>query len=77
VVVLLGWLAALATMGAVVFSSYDEFKEGGDRWSASAHAAYDTLARSAWGVAVGWVIFACCMGYGGNNSSSFSALITL
>jgi len=64
-IALLGWIVALCTMGAVVFPSYSEFKEGGERWSAAALTAYDTLARSAWGVAVGWVIFACHYGYGG------------
>ena len=52
-------------MGAVVFSSYSEFMEGGERWSAAALSAYDTLARSAWGIAVSWVIFACHYGHGG------------
>lgn len=63
--VLLGWLCALGTMAAVVFSTYDEYREGGGRWSFSAHAAYDTIARSAWAVGLGWMVFACSTGYGG------------
>lgn len=64
-ITLVGWLCALGTMAAVVFSSFSEFKEGGERWSDTAHAAYDTIARSAWAVALGWVVVACSTGHGG------------
>jgi hypothetical protein len=64
-IVAVGWVTSLVTMAAVTFSSYSFLKEDGEMWTAAGHAAYDTLARSAWGVAVCWVILACHNGYGG------------
>ena len=64
---LLGWIVALGTMAAVVFSTYSQFKEGGEYWSASAHSAYDTLARPAWAAAVGWIVYTCSTGNGGGT----------
>ena len=34
--------------------------------SLAAHAVYGGFHRFAWAVAIGWVVFACCRGYGGN-----------
>ena len=33
--------------------------------SLAANAVYGGFHRFAWAVAIGWVVFACCRGYGG------------
>lgn len=33
------------------------------------NVSYNTFARSAWGFAMSWLIFACFHGYGGDNST--------
>ena len=41
--------------------------------------AYGGLHRAAWGLALGWLIFACCRGYGGwiNDFLSWGAFVPL
>ena len=34
--------------------------------SAAANAIYGGFHRLAWGLALSWVVFACCRGYGGH-----------
>ena len=36
--------------------------------SGAVNAAYGGFHRLAWGVALSWLIFACCRGYGGERS---------
>ena len=36
--------------------------------SLAASAVYGGFHRFAWAVAIGWVVFACCRGYGGKAS---------
>ena len=38
--------------------------------SLAASAIYGGFHRFAWAVAIGWVVFACCRGYGGNVRSN-------
>ena len=38
--------------------------------SLAASAIYGGFHRFAWAVAIGWVVFACCRGYGGNVRST-------
>ena len=36
--------------------------------SLAASAVYGGFHRFAWAVAIGWVVFACCRGYGGKKN---------
>ena len=36
--------------------------------SLAASAVYGGFHRFAWAVAIGWVVFACCRGYGGQKN---------
>jgi hypothetical protein len=64
-VVLLLWLVALACIAAPTFAPYDQYREGGTMWNTAGHVVYDTLARSSWGLGLGWIVVACTWGYGG------------
>ena len=64
-VVLAGWIIALGFIFLVIFVTHEQYKEGGQMWSRDADAAYNTLARSAFALGIGWIIFACHVGYGG------------
>ncbi|KAG0719426.1 O-acyltransferase like protein [Chionoecetes opilio] len=68
--VALGWVAALATMSAVVFgvTDYNTFS-GIHEYNPAISILYGGLHRLAWGVAVAWLVFACHMGYGGLANS--------
>ncbi|XP_071495105.1 O-acyltransferase like protein-like [Diadema antillarum] len=62
VVACVGWVLALGTMFGVIYGVH--WAQG--RYSPFAEALiYLTFSRLAWGVAVGWVIFACLVGAGG------------
>ncbi len=66
-VALLLWAVAFA-LGIVVTFGEDSvgyFLEGTEpaEWL---NVMYNTFARSAWGIALSWLIFACFHGYGGN-----------
>lgn len=59
------WLIAVGSIVTLTTVSYDQFREGGERWSPIELAAFDTLSRSVWGLAVGWMVIACQWGYAG------------
>ena len=60
---LFGWLACLFIVLSVIYGPYTE----GDAhiFSQSQSAVYYSLARTGWGIAVCWIVFACATGYGG------------
>ena len=39
------------------------------------NAFYGGFHRAAWGIALGWLIFACCKGYGGDVYYNFKDLL--
>ncbi len=60
------WAAALATGLSVVYAldTY-EHMVWGTQPSDAANVLNNTLSRSAWALALGWLVFACHHGYGG------------
>ena len=76
---LLLWSAAFAIGLAVVYGlnipkhiygnsdvvTLDQINEDYVELSLAEHSVYGGFHRFAWSVAIGWVIFACCRGYGG------------
>ncbi|XP_012944913.2 O-acyltransferase like protein-like [Aplysia californica] len=65
-VVVIGWAVAVATGLAVVYGIHGDITAK-DPSSTEVAALYNALARSAWAVAVSWVIIACTSGYGGEK----------
>ncbi|OWF37158.1 nose resistant to fluoxetine protein 6-like [Mizuhopecten yessoensis] len=74
---LLGWLVATFTACAIVYGLYDSLT--GTMLTESVAAFYNTVHRSAWGVCICWVIFACATGNGGfvNTLLSWKGLVPL
>ena len=63
-VVVLGWALAAACNLAVLYGLY-EYNSGKAVESIHVIALYQACSRTAWGLGLAWVIFACCRGYGG------------
>ncbi|XP_053381296.1 nose resistant to fluoxetine protein 6-like [Mercenaria mercenaria] len=74
---MLGWAIATAFALLVLYGLYDS--EGTEKLGVDAAALYNATGRTAWGMAVAWVIFACATGYGGpvNALLSWRAIIPL
>ncbi|XP_013390848.1 nose resistant to fluoxetine protein 6 [Lingula anatina] len=72
-----GWVVATACALAVVYGVYDVYQ--GHPLSNDVGAFYNTMSRTVWGACVGWVIYACCTGYGGfvNTLLSWGAFVPL
>ncbi|XP_078685733.1 nose resistant to fluoxetine protein 6-like [Branchiostoma floridae x Branchiostoma belcheri] len=77
-VVLLGWLAATGICMGVVYGLYNHLTQG-VVLSRPVAILYLTVHRTAWGVGLAWVVFACVNGYGGiiNTILSWKAWIPL
>lgn len=75
IAIAIGWIVSLTLILTVTFLTYDQFKEGGELWGQSATAAYYTLSRQAWAVGVGWIVFVCRLGYGGEWSRDCLAVM--
>lgn len=73
----LGWAISTAVALLVLYGLYDA--DGKDKLGADAAALYNATSRTAWGMAIAWVIFACATGYGGpvNALLSWKAIIPL
>ena len=87
---LLLWSIAFAIGLAVVYGLNVPLRQPGDAkivtvdeindyppepLSLAASAVYGGFHRFAWAVAIGWVIFACCRGYGGKIFINFEKLM--
>lgn len=70
---MLAWLASLSTMIAILFAPYSAFK--GHQPSLTEAALYLSIHRTAWAIALGWLVFACSTERGGpiNRLLSWSA----
>ncbi|KAL3870229.1 hypothetical protein ACJMK2_038306 [Sinanodonta woodiana] len=73
---MVGWLTATGVALAVLYGLYNP---NNDTLSTGVSALYLSLARTAWGVALAWVIFACATGNGGfiNTLLSWNVYIPL
>jgi glucan phosphoethanolaminetransferase (alkaline phosphatase superfamily) len=70
-----GWCVSFATMYLVIFGAFDlvQFEH---QYNATESALYASLHRVSWAIAVGWLIFACNNGYGGNDATKLTSPIT-
>ena len=71
------WGMAYATGLAVIYGL--NITADMDPISRSSNVIYAGFHRAAWGLALGWLIFACCRGYGGwiNEFLSWGAFVPL
>jgi hypothetical protein len=78
--VALGWFVAVAIAIAIIFSKYDDVKDLDvtmtNAWSNTENSVYEAVTRPLWACAVAWVIWACCVGYGGHFMLLFSHTLT-
>jgi len=65
-VVLLGWLLSLACLSSLVYGLLH------NQLGIAVSAAYVGLGHTAWGVALGWIVIACCTGHGGESFPFFA-----
>lgn len=63
----LGWLIATVVNSAVIFGLYRYATDSEYFLSKPARMIYNGFARSAWGIGIAWMIFACHFGYGGKS----------
>ncbi|KAL1491689.1 hypothetical protein ABEB36_012250 [Hypothenemus hampei] len=62
-VVAVSWLAAFAVLISCIFLGQDVLMDS--QYHPYSNALYNTFARPAWALGICWVIYACCVGYGG------------
>ncbi|XP_062124808.1 nose resistant to fluoxetine protein 6-like isoform X3 [Drosophila sulfurigaster albostrigata] len=69
----LGWIVSLAMLFASLFALYPAAQWSAEALTLGEQAAYYTLSRIAWPLALCWVVFACMQGYGGLANSFLSS----
>ncbi|XP_029644314.1 nose resistant to fluoxetine protein 6-like [Octopus sinensis] len=71
------WMMATISAVSILYGLYN--LNNGYAMTQDTASFYTTANRSVWGLCVGWVIYACCTGYGGyvNTILSWKALIPL
>ncbi|KAL4219116.1 hypothetical protein ACF0H5_021699 [Mactra antiquata] len=74
---LFGWLCATTVALLVLYGVYNDNPE--PKFNEDSSALYTATHRTAWGIAVAWVIFACATGNGGpiNTILSWKVMIPL
>lgn len=61
---MVGWTVATAVAMSVLYGLYTPDGSAPDLGE-GVSAFYNATSRTAWGLSVAWVIFACASGYGG------------
>lgn len=62
------WIVSLGLIALCVYMPYDYTKEDGvtsSSWNADQRAAFETLSKTAWAIAVGWIVYAANNNCGG------------
>ncbi|WAR11331.1 NRF6-like protein [Mya arenaria] len=74
---ILGWFLSISVICTVIYSPYSD--EQSHILSLQESAAYLSLHRTGWGLAMAWIIVACCTGHGGwiNELLSWRGFIPL
>ena len=70
------WLLSLGLIALCVYLPYDYTKEGGvitSSWNPTQRAAFETLTKTAWALAVSWIIYAANNNCGGRDLSPVSS----
>lgn len=62
--VCIGWVTCFVTIGGIIFGPIDIANPVKEE-NVIGSALYSAICRPLWGVAIGWIIFACHRGYGG------------
>lgn len=62
--VFIGWLLCLIILAAIVFGPMNLINPEKEEKIVSS-SLYASIPRTAWGIALGWIVFACHRGYGG------------
>ncbi|XP_064616859.1 LOW QUALITY PROTEIN: nose resistant to fluoxetine protein 6-like [Liolophura sinensis] len=75
--VMLGWAIAAICCLSVLYGVYDTYH--GHPMNLDTAALYNSVSRTVWAVGLGWLVIACCTGYGGfvNTFLSWNAFIPL
>lgn len=63
----------MVTIATLVYVPYDSTKEGGlmtSSWSVTSRTVFETLSRTLWAIALGWIVYACNNHSGGMLSLS-------
>lgn len=66
---LVGWFLAIAVALLLIYLPYTENRKDGVPWLVAERAAFEAVSRILWGLVVGWVIYACTVGHGGNYNN--------
>jgi len=70
---LMGWLLAAVCCLSVLYGNYEAISL--NRMPSSHETAlYNAMHANVWALGVGWLIWACCTGYGGNNNHGCEVL---
>ena len=66
---LIGWILSFALILTEIFVIYDAhlYEIPPQPWSRESHIWYESTSRQVWAIALGFVIFSCSMGKGGNK----------
>jgi len=72
VFVLLGWLISISILLCVVVVPYHRVRPDAGEATQLESAFYEAFSRTAWAVALGWLVFACHNGFGGIINSMLS-----